>query len=453
MVYSANTTPPIWWKFVPGILLCLMPGCNSGNTAADSASAQATPSAQDRPVCVIVSGDTFGWIIPCGCTSNQSGGLLRRGTYIASKAKEANVIVADAGGATDGTAPYQKARFRAILNGEALMNVVAHNLGAAELACGSAVLHELSAETGVSFISANAKNPDGGFICQTHVLLKRSGQKVLLTGVVSPDFATDEISVSEPIDAVLSVVESVDRQYDRLIVLAYLPVDQLRQLAESLPEADAVIGGPTGQSLAPERTGRTIVTSATNKGKFLAELTLASAKSAPVARIVEMSTDLQDHASQQKNLDQFRQFLDERDFTAQESGFRDAGQLELSSGLTISGTESCRDCHEETNNHWDSTGHAHAWQRLVHEGAHVDSYCQQCHTTGYGLPGGFVSAKLSPKRNQVGCESCHGPSSAHVEDSSVRTPFDAVDVCRKCHDPENSPAFEFDSYWEKIRHE
>ena len=30
---------------------------------------------------IIVSGDTAGWITPCGCASNQSGGLSRRNTH------------------------------------------------------------------------------------------------------------------------------------------------------------------------------------------------------------------------------------------------------------------------------------------------------------------------------------------------------------------------------------
>src|ERR1700745_4371010 len=34
----------------------------------------------DHPLVLVVSGDTAGWIVPCGCTSNQSGGLLRRGS-------------------------------------------------------------------------------------------------------------------------------------------------------------------------------------------------------------------------------------------------------------------------------------------------------------------------------------------------------------------------------------
>ena len=55
-------------------------------------------------------------------------------------------------------------------------------------------------------------------------------------------------------------------------MLAYLPEAELRQLAAELPEADLVVGGPTGQSIAPIRVGPTWLASATNKGKFLIQM-------------------------------------------------------------------------------------------------------------------------------------------------------------------------------------
>ena len=61
-------------------------------------------------------------------------------------------------------------------------------------------------------------------------------------------------------------------RYDAAIVLAYLPEDELRQLAEGLPEADVIVGGPTGQPVRPQRLGATLLCSATNKGKFLVRL-------------------------------------------------------------------------------------------------------------------------------------------------------------------------------------
>jgi hypothetical protein len=88
----------------------------------------------------------------------------------------------------------------------------------------------------------------------------------------------------------------------------------------------------------------------------------------------------------------------------------------------------------------------------MERGYHVDSYCQQCHTTGYGLPGGFESAGGSAALRSVGCESCHGPSQAHVRNPKLHTPFAARDQCQSCHDHENSPQFNYAAYWPRIEH-
>jgi len=101
---------------------------------------------------------------------------------------------------------------------------------------------------------------------------------------------------------------------------------------------------------------------------------------------------------------------------------------------------------------WEASGHAHAWQTLVPRGFHVDPYCLQCHTTGYGFPGGFESVRRSATMFGVGCENCHGPSTAHAKDPKIRTPFVAADQCIRCHDHENSPNFEYADHWLRIRH-
>src|ERR1700678_210001 len=60
------------------------------------------------PLSLIVSGDTAGWIMPCGCTANQSGGLPRRGTFVNRARADHAVVLADAGGAPGGTSPYDR---------------------------------------------------------------------------------------------------------------------------------------------------------------------------------------------------------------------------------------------------------------------------------------------------------------------------------------------------------
>jgi hypothetical protein len=82
-----------------------------------------------RPAYLVVTADTAGWIVPCGCTANQSGGLLRRGTYLAGLRRSADVLYADAGGAPAGTSAYQLAKFQFVLDGEAALGIAVHNLG------------------------------------------------------------------------------------------------------------------------------------------------------------------------------------------------------------------------------------------------------------------------------------------------------------------------------------
>jgi len=91
-------------------------------------------------------------------------------------------------------------------------------------------------------------------------------------------------------------------------------------------------------------------------------------------------------------------------------------------------------------------------ETLRQKGFHVDPYCQSCHTTGYGLPGGFEKLSTSAARFDVGCENCHGPSAAHVKDPKRHTPWIASDQCTRCHDHENSPRFDYAAYWPRVAH-
>lgn len=91
---------------------------------------------------VVVSGDTSGWIVPCGCTTNQSDGLVRRGAYLHDLRQQADVIYLDVGGAPSGTAEYDIAKSQAILDGQQVMGLALHNLGEAEVALGAAQLQK-----------------------------------------------------------------------------------------------------------------------------------------------------------------------------------------------------------------------------------------------------------------------------------------------------------------------
>ena len=240
------------------------------------------------------------------------------------------------------------------------------------------------------------------------------------------------------------------------MVLAYLPEEELADLASQLPEVDLIVGGPTGQSIAPRLAGPTLWASATNKGKFLGIFHAPAIGSSQKWRgeIVEMNESLADNAKQKQNLEQFYHVLAKRDFSAADTPFTKSLPQNLPPGFRIAGSQNCRQCHEDDCSLWDDSSHAHAWGSLKTTGAQVDSYCQQCHVTGFGLPGGFVSVARSETLAVVGCESCHGPSQGHMQDSKIRTAYfgQAKNQCTHCHDRENSPQFDYDEYWAQIEH-
>ena len=107
------------------------------------------------------------------------------------------------------------------------------------------------------------------------------------------------------------------------------------------------------------------------------------------------------------------------------------------------GTNKCRMCHLKEHKTWQVTKHASNFDVL--EGDEVkNAECLKCHTTGYGLPGGFVSVEATPDLKSTGCEACHGPGSEHIEAGKVADktgPWDKKinkvpqNACIECHNP------------------
>lgn len=117
---------------------------------------------------------------------------------------------------------------------------------------------------------------------------------------------------------------------------------------------------------------------------------------------------------------------------------------------TYVGSVSCMDCHEtEYDNFKAHAKKARSYESIKKMQKRLTEEefrgCFECHTTGYGKPGGFLSEKETPHLKNAGCEACHGPGSLHVESEEpddIKGSLTTRD-CDICHSPERVQTFKF----------
>jgi hypothetical protein len=148
-------------------------------------------------------------------------------------------------------------------------------------------------------------------------------------------------------------------------------------------------------------------------------------------------------------------------------------------GATFVGISTCKKCHIKIYNSWKKTKMAKAFDVLKPgESAEAktklkldpqkdytkDTKCLECHTNGFGMPGGYkIGSELAQENEGITCESCHGPGSKFVaihKDAMTKKQKLALDAayqagqhkvdaksCTVCHNKRNptaGPDYHFD---------
>lgn len=113
--------------------------------------------------------------------------------------------------------------------------------------------------------------------------------------------------------------------------------------------------------------------------------------------------------------------------------------------------DACVGCHVAQAEFWRNTPHGHAWDTMIREESTQDVECIGCHTVAWLGPNGFDRPDQVSGHENVQCENCHGPGSAHVRGSGFVDPGtiigDADDMeCEVCHNSQHSPGFRRDTY-------
>ncbi len=127
--------------------------------------------------------------------------------------------------------------------------------------------------------------------------------------------------------------------------------------------------------------------------------------------------------------------------------------LPVQAASSYVGSASCQGCHEKEYESFTKNSrkaHSDKSVKLMSKKLTAEELkgCYVCHTTGYGQPGGFVSFEKTPDLGHLGCESCHGPGSAHVDSGGGKSNIVGkgrmnIAQCEKCHKNERVVNFRY----------
>ncbi|HUT94047.1 MAG TPA: multiheme c-type cytochrome [Thermoguttaceae bacterium] len=441
---------------------------------------------------LLVSGRLDGYLEPCGCAGldRMKGGLSRRYSMLEQLRGERGwpVAAVDVGGLVKGFGPQANLKFQTAVNSLQGMRYNAIAIGKRDLQLG------VDGLVSGPFVSANVALFGFDFqpgLTPRQRVVEVGDVKLGITSILGTRWQREvnnsDVEMADPKDKLAEVVPALEKECDVLVLLAHATREESIELARQFPQFPVVItaGGPAEPPARAERIegSRTLLIEVGEKGMNAVVLGFYDDPAQPI-RYQRVPLDSRfpqaDYVKSEMSLYQ--------------EGLKDAGLEGL--GVTpvpypgkelmgkFVGTAKCKSCHEESYRVWKKSGHAKAWQTLVelNPARNFDPECTSCHVVGWTpqnyrpLDSGFLSEKETPHLIDVGCETCHGPGEKHVaaelgsdldlmeelrkptvitlEESqqAVSSAISDRQHCMNCHDLDNSPDFDFETYWPKIEH-
>lgn len=354
---------------------------------------------------------------------------------------------------------------KALLDGMERMGYDAVNVGERDVQGGYPAFLELVGERAFPFVSANIVRADTSVpVFAPSVVVEADAQgearrfRIGIVGAArfNPTFRKPgpdgtELVVIAPRDAVSREIGKLRAgNVDLVVLLAALPREDARRLAQEVPGIDFIIGSYGGDyTTAKERQGNTWIVYGGNQGKRLGE-TRVYLRNGTTEQDTKLHTLTAAYPSDEAMLEFVNSIP--RPEAAPLPVVGAAAPAPAAAASPYVGSVACRGCHGSEGADWAASAHASALETLAAKRSDADPSCVRCHVTGYGTTGGFGSRESTPHLAAVGCESCHGPGRDHVARS--RQPYGAVTVatCTSCHDRANSPKFDAYSYLPRVNH-
>lgn len=392
------------------------------------------------------TGDTQGFLVPCGCKTVPAGGLARRTGALevirASARGEAVVPVEITHGFAD------RGPARAILNAEmgrffAKEGYVV-GLGSYDLLLGLDALRKAAPQ--VPLLLAGREGVEGSQEYRVggwgYGKVSWGGKRLRL--VILAQTAPEGAPLGDPVKAFEE--EARAHPADAYVAAGQISPETVTALLKCSPGPLAVVAQwQTTVTTIPQQVNGRWAVYIGDRGRRLATLRVA-ATAGGWALLPELRYLGPETPSDPAIAAQVQQVLTEVE-AANRSALA-AMARPKGEGPGYVGSQACARCHQEAHRVWSLSSHSRATADLAIDHQQDNPDCLACHATGLGRPGGYPNAALD--LSGVQCEACHGPGEGHPP-RALSAPAPSRGSCA-CHGPRDSPSFDPEGFWQLVRH-
>jgi hypothetical protein len=463
------------------------------------------PKDRAPDLALVLTGETYSYLQPCGCSPVQHGGLARRYNFLQGLINDRHwpVVALDLGDVAQHNGPQTLLKYTVMMKALHKMGYTAVGIGRHEMAL--PLIDALSEYTLNNpfprVLAANLLKKEENFpemVRSWEIAAPHGAPRVDVVGAVDQSVARQVndptirfAGVATTLPETVKDMEAKKRaalkdeaaKPDVRVLLLQGTVEEAKKCAAQFPQFHVILclsaePDPPDQ---PDRVGKTLIVTVGHKGRYLGVVGVfrTSKPDNPFElfyQLVLLAPDYETPAGQEATnpihamLEEYTQDVKAGNYLGGYPKSPHPIQVEFK-GATYVGSEACKKCHKREYEIWKASPHARAYQTLTQAKRpalrQFDGECVICHTTGFDHADGFTGAQTTPHLLDNGCENCHGPGSLHVAEAKKGTlnpkllalmnPYktqpneteaqktlriNRLDLsCQKCHDIDN------DTHW------
>ena len=447
-------------------------------------------------VALVITGRQEGYLEPCGCAGldRMKGGMSRRYTLFQTLRKEKGwpVVGLDVGDIAKGFGPQAELKFQTAVEGMRKMGYDAITLGCTDLRlpAGCSLRWWRAASPARSFRPTSACSASPPRLLAPYRIVEAGGKKFAITGVLGKScqkqIHNNEIEMSDPETALKQIVPGMKQKADYLVLLAnatpeestdWPAVSRVRPGGHRRRHRGAA--GPADDA----QRGQDAVGGSGRKGRERRRAGLLSPTRSIRVRYQRVPLDSRFPASRaMKQLmagyqDQLKQLGLRPAWASARSPHpqrRDQRPLRGLEGLRAVPRKVVQDVEEQRPRRGlRHAGQARPAAKLRSRVHQLPRRRLESRASSSPTRAATKATQKTPHLENVGCEDCHGPGRAprggratgddkvlqkklqkavRITKDEAADPRTGKQNCYSCHDGDNSPAFNFETYWPLIGH-